>query len=549
MDNHLHAQLDDYPLPNLTIEGLEAFIKAVRPSRLTVFAIGHDGLAQYPTELVKVAPNLRLDLVGLWREVARRNGVQFAIYVSTLRNDTLVSQHRQWERTRLDGQPAGKIDHTSPYLEQWLKPVLTELYARYKPDGFFFDGDYWAVGESIGEFRALAARSKWPSRGEDALSTLSPAEHRLLTVETYRSYLSALGEHLMSLDGGMESSVNLAFTFRHPTSPPPGLKLVTSDLPPFYGALEAWIETSVVLPQGSHRDLVVPLYAEPEGGGRKYPKTVEQVIHEAAPLIANSENFHVYFPMSRNGEIDQTYVGCLNEVRGRLEDLQKAAGKTHLEVDYDVLCLSDSDTLLRSQDFSYLRGAFMAASAAGLNVGIGATDRCLERLRRLRLIVLPTGRPESEAAKALVSAAISHGVSIVGPFEPDFAEMMLGANWTIDDRTTSLLLEAYRRSSKATLWSALSIRRPTSTFVRGAVDSDGGWRLFLWNGLQVGAGLGRHVVTRGAGYAGRHKVILNAPLNLKRVWGQARVLHQSRTEVELDLVGAFASLEGDFGDG
>lgn len=501
-------------------------------------------MAQYPSKICKVAPGLPIDLVESWRRIARKHRISFGIYVSTLRNDVLVAERPEWARTRLNGTESEKIEHTSPYLDQWLKPVLAELYSSYAPDGFFFDGDYWAVGESLNSYRADAARSKWPERGHDVFATMSASEHRLLTVETYKKYLEEIGKYLTSLSPLMVSSVNLAFTFRHPTSPPHGLGLVTSDLPPFYGALESWIETAVALPEQVRRDLVVPLYAEPEGGGRKYQKSVSQLIHETAPLIANGEDIHVYFPMSRRGEIDQTYVGTLNDMRSEMERREADTRIDGLQPDFDVLCLSDTDTLQRSQDFGRLRGSFLAASAAGFNVGIASTELCRERLSRTRLLIVPSGKPESQEAERIVSAAVSSGVEVIGPQEEGFSDRMLRSNWNIEPDTISLLLLSYTNSRRDSIWSKIEISRPWTTFLRGSVSRDGSWRIFLWNGIRVGNPMGRHVLDKGAGYAGIHKVQLKEPLRLSRAWGYAEIEEKTAVGIRLNLTGAFAVLEG-----
>lgn len=544
VDNHLHAGMDAYTIADFSPEAMERFVDAVRPSRLTVFAIGHDGLAQYPSKIGKRAPGLEIDLVEVWRRIARDRDISFGIYVSTLRNDVLLAEQPTWVRSRLDGTTSGKIDHTSPFLEQWLKPILKELHSRYVPDGFFFDGDYWAVGESASVSRAEAAFARWPERGPHAINSLNPSEHRLLTVETYGKYLKNLGEFLQSLDKRLESSVNLAFTFRHPTSPPNGLGLVTSDLPPFYGALESWIETAVILPHDCRRDLVVPLYSEPEGGGRKYKKSVPQLLHETAPVIAHGDQIHVYFPMSRKGTIDQTYVGSLNEMRSEIERQESNTAQTSLKSDFDVLCLSDTETLQLSQNFGCLRGAFLAACAAGLNVGVATTQRCWERLTRARMLIIPSGLPSSPEAERLVLAAISSGIKVLGPDDAGFGDRMMQSNHELNSETIDLLSRAYLTSPRETIWSNLNISRPWTTFIRGLTNSDGTWRLFLWNGIKDGEGIGRHVIDRGAGFAGSHKVSCADTLKISRWWGYGDLIAQNSQSIEIDIHGAYTVVEG-----
>ncbi|WP_395651731.1 alpha-L-fucosidase [Brevundimonas sp.] len=542
VDNHLDANLENYPLPDLNVDELAQFLDDVRPTRLTVFALGHDGLAQYPSSIAKVAPGLRYDLPELWRKLARERGIDYALYASTLRNDILVRERPDWERQRMDGVLSGRIDHASPYVDEWLKPFLTELLDRYDPDGFFFDGDYWAVGEGKNEHRRLAGQRLMGWAGP--VDAESVADQRKLTVETYGEYIENLASFLHQRPRELKCSVNLAFTFRHPIPPPKGLSLITSDLPPFFGPLDAWIETAVVLDPGQEREVVMPLFVEPEGGGRKYPKAPDQLVHEVSPLLAADESVHVYFPMTLEGRIDTSYTASLNEMRAEIERLQLAATMTAPVFEPDVLCLADSEALQQSQDFARLRGAMLGASVAGLNVGAAATARCAARLERVRTLIVPDGKALSSAGQRVIEKALDLGVSVIGHDDPDFAARMIRANWDVDQDLVDRLLGAYGKSGIVTPWSGMKIERHWSVFVRGLLAPDGAWRLFFWNSVEKGEQLGRHVLNKGSGYAGRVRVQLPESLRTHRVWGYADQSLATPQTIEFELTGPFAVIEG-----
>lgn len=527
---------------DFSIAELAQFLDDVRPTRLTVFALGHDGLAQFPSNIAKVAPGLQHDLPEIWRSLARDRKIEFALYVSTLRNDVLVRERTDWARIRPDGIPTGRIEPSSPYVQEWLKPFLTELIGRYDPDGFFFDGDYWAIGEAGGQLRTAAAARLLGVEG--AIEDASIVDQRRATVASYSEYILALASFLDEQAKDLRCSVNLAFTFRHPTPPPKGLSLITSDLPPFFGPLDAWIETAVVLDEGQEREVVMPLFVEPEGGGRKYPKAPNQLIHEAAPLLAADESVHVYFPMALTGRIDTSYTASLNEMRAEIERMQLSATMKAPTFEPDVLCLADSEALQQSQDFGRLRGAMLSASIAGLNVGTAATARCEARLDRIRTLIVPDGRPLSSAGQAVIEKALELGVSVVGHDDPDFAERMVRANWHVDQQLVDDLRNVYGASVIVTQWSEIEIERHWSVFVRGLVGQDGGWRLFFWNSVERGEQLGRHVLNKGSGYAGHVRVQLPETMRLDRVWGYADQSVATAQSIEFELTGPFAVVEG-----
>ena len=531
IDNHLPVDLEAYPLPDLDRTALRRFLTDISPNRLTAFAYGHDGWAQYPSALNESPPSMPVDLVNLWRELALETGCVFAIYVSTLINHRLLRKEPTWERTGLENNPTRRLDHTSPFLDAWLKPVLIELIDRYHPEGFFFDGDYWTVGESLSAIRVPAAQRLFAHFQGD-LSSLTPDEHRRLTLQTYGAYLADLAAFL--LPRAPKSCVNLAFSLRHPADRPPGLELTTSDLPPFFAVLDCWFETAVLQGGSGEREVLVPLFVEPEGGGRKYTKTLLQVVQEIAPIIAMNEALHVYFPMNVQGRLDTSYLSLLQAVKTEVHRVAPHAFENRCKFEPDVICLADAEALERSQDFAQLRGAALLAAAAGMNFCIANPSRCLNILSSARLLLAPL--TISSSARACLDQARACGVHVV---QDDYADV----NRSITRARLEALKEEYCYGSQS-WFSRFTIHRPPCAFVRAFRDDPDRWRLFIFNSCEVGSNLGRHVMSDGAGFAGHIGIDLPPNYMCDRVEGYVEGLHTGDRRVAFDLVGAFAIVEG-----
>lgn len=532
IDNHLPVAIENYALAELDVEAIRGFLREIAPARLTAFAYGHDGWAQYPSALNAAPPGMPMDLLGLWKSLAAETNAQFAIYVSTLRNDLLLQAEPYWQRFALDGTGSYRVDHTSPYWETWLKPVLEELISTYEPTGFFFDGDYWTVGESLGGYRGEAAREVFPELGEDPLPAMTAEQHRRLTVVTYEQYLAKLAAFLAPR--APASSVNLAFTFRHPAVRPAGLDLITSDLPPFFAALDCWLETAVTSAKDAEREVVVPLFVEPEGGGRKLVKPLPQLIHEVAPILAMGESLHFYFPLSVTGRFDVSYAPLIT----RLRDEVRAVAPHYDDADFlfapDVFCLSDSERICESQDLVALRGSAMLASLAGLNFCIAPTSRCLESLPEMRLLIAPLEL--SPSAAACVEQARAQGVRVL---QRDDA----AANMKVTRAEIDALKAAYAETP-ANCWADFDLVRPLSAFVRMFRKENGDWRIFVYNGCEIGSPLGRRVLNEGAGYAGRVSLTAPAGATVSFVEGYVTDLQIDGPSVSFGLDGAFAIIEG-----
>lgn len=534
IDNHLPVDLDAYPLPELDRAALYRFLADLRPQRITAFAYGHDGWAQYRSALNASPPGMPLDLLDFWRKLAVEVGCAFAVYVSTLINHRLLRTEPTWERTGLESNSTHRLDHASPYLDAWLKPVLAEIIERYGPEGFFFDGDYWTVGESLSPTRAPAAERLFPHFHGSDLSSLSADEHRRLTLHTYGAYLADLAAFL--LPRTRKNCVNLAFSLRHPSDRLPGLALTTSDLPPFFAVLDCWLETAVMQGHDGEREVLVPLFVEPEGGGRKYTKTLPQVVQEIAPIIAMNESIHVYFPLNIGGRLDTSYLSLLLAVKEEVDRVAPHAFDEAFVFRPDVICLADTDLLARTQDFAHLRGAALLASVAGMNMCIANTSRCMAALQSARLLLAPDIL--SASAEVCLAEARRLNVAIV---REDFA----GANQMITHARLETIKRAYTEGPP-NWFASFTIHRPPCAFVRASRSEEARWRLFIFNSCEVGSALGRHVMSQGAGHAGRLVVTMPANARFDRIEGYAEDVVEDGAAVAFDLVGAFVIVDGHF---
>ena len=534
IDNHLPVDLESYPLPELDQAALSRFLAEVRPRRITAFAYGHDGWAQYPSALNASPPDMQVDLLDFWKKLAAEAGCSFAVYVSTLINHRLLRAEPTWERTGLENNPTRRLDHASPYLEAWLKPVLAEIIERYGPEGFFFDGDYWTVGESLTPVRAPAAERLFPHFQGSDLSRLSADEHRSLTLQTYGTYLSELAAFL--LPRTQKNCVNLAFSLRHPSDRLPGLALTTSDLPPFFAVLDCWLETAVMPGHEGEREVLVPLFVEPEGGGRKYTKTLPQVVQEIAPIIAMDESIHVYFPLNVEGRLDTSYLSLLLAVKDEVNRVAPHAFGEAFMFQPDVFCLADTDLLERTQDFAQLRGSALLAAVAGMNMCIANTARCLAALPSARLLLAPAIL--SPSAEVCIAEARALNVAIV---REDFS----GVNQTITRERLETIQRAYA-GGPANWFARFTIASPPCAFIRASRDGQSRWRLFIFNSCEIGSPLGRHVMSKGAGHAGRLIVTMPADAQFDRIEGYAEDVIADGANLTFDLTGAFVIVDGHF---
>ena len=66
-------------------EEIRAFIKEVRPDFLQCDVKGHGGYSSYPTKIGYATPNIKKDILRIWRDVTKEENVAiFALYSGIL---------------------------------------------------------------------------------------------------------------------------------------------------------------------------------------------------------------------------------------------------------------------------------------------------------------------------------------------------------------------------------------------------------------------------------------------------------------------------------
>ena len=119
---------------------------------VSFFLHDHHGYCFFPSRLGKPHPHLAQDYVGVMVEALHAEGIKAIGYFCVFTNIHLKDQHPDWFVVSPDGvYPAGawlQYEHSavcpsSPYLEQYVIPVLQEALLPYQLDGIWLDGGSW----------------------------------------------------------------------------------------------------------------------------------------------------------------------------------------------------------------------------------------------------------------------------------------------------------------------------------------------------------------------------------------------------------------------
>lgn len=428
-DHHLHEKLflEHDPSGRLTVERCEEALRRLRPASVTICALGHEGWARIRDSAFPPHPALSRDSLAIWREACDRTATPLFVYVSSLINYKANHEHPEYARYFSNGNPADqRIDHNSAYVQERLIPFCRDLVARYRPDGLWFDGDYWSIFPSWSEasIRAFETEYKRPAP-RDFADPAFPAFWEF-TINSHARYVEKVASAIRELRSDCGLVINSAYTLRQPGALPAFVSRVNLDVPTYFGLEAASIEARYQgARDGRPFDIVIAGHSEPEGAPFGYHKPEMQLEQEFAGILSHGGGVSVYVGVDVDGGFDIEEVTKLRSILERFVRPRAAALRPSVS-EADVALLHISADFQRTHRLERLRGAALALLRSGVAFDIIDESQLPARPGRYRVLVVPitphTPPHVLRAVQEFVRAAGSAVIS-VSPDEALFARL------------------------------------------------------------------------------------------------------------------------------
>jgi hypothetical protein len=280
--------------PDLTAR----LIALSRPDVIQIHAKGNPGWTTYPTKIGFTPPKLARDVLGIWRDIARKDGYHFSVYYNIGRDRVIMKRRPAWNRVKTDGTPYERmLCYHSGVAEEYLWPMIREIMDRYHPDGFWFDGSCFTVSmcycdkcrERFRREQGLAAPTTPDEPGWDA--------YREMQRQIYREFIRETVAVIHGIDPVCLVAFNWAYSLMMPERPDPGIAYVTGDIANRVEGLSAaahWYD-SLGLPFDLMTQVVTRRReAGPGGEGSGVqiaPKPRGQIEQEMAVIVANGGRY------------------------------------------------------------------------------------------------------------------------------------------------------------------------------------------------------------------------------------------------------------------
>ncbi len=309
-----HADEDSVNIgENSTEEQIQKIIDMIHPDFLQCDCKGHPGISSYPTKIGNKAKGIRKDILKMWRDVTKRNGVCLFVHYSGIWDRNAIKENPSWAVVRADGSKSEySTSLFSNYEDQILIPQLMEIAGEYGVDGVWIDGDCWGIerdyGEkAVNEFVKETGIKEIPKSEKDKYFK----EFNEFFREKYRMYLKKYVDTLHEKYPDFKVISNWAFTTYMPERIFADVDYLSGDVWGIDNVNKARFEARFMSQQNKTWDLMswgVSLISKNDGdqtGSTDFccSKPAIQLMQEAAIILSQGGGFQIYYNQNRDGSV------------------------------------------------------------------------------------------------------------------------------------------------------------------------------------------------------------------------------------------------------
>ncbi|HOF86861.1 MAG TPA: hypothetical protein PLZ36_01990 [Armatimonadota bacterium] len=427
----LHAGAKDTELgAALTDEHLRAELEKVRPDWVQCDCKGHAGWTSWPTAVGSTSPGMVRDALRIHRDVTRDLGLPLVMHYSGVWDNRAIELHPDWARVGPPGEPAGKEGfvtggtcNLSGYTDELMIPQLLELIEKYDVDGFWVDGENWAVracycGRCTAAFTAETGIAEIPAAPDAPHWAEWAAFHRRLFAAHVRKYTDAVHAAKPSC---LVCS-NWMYTVGQPDAITVPVDYLSGDFSWSWGLNSSLIEGRFMDGRGLSWNLMAWGFTTTEGGmGGWTFKPVAHLCQEAASVIALGGAFQIYDNPQRSGHLTNWHQDTLAEVARFCRARQPWCQGTESVPQAAVLHSAShfyahaGEVLMANWQGAQapVNGALHALLENGCQVDVRAEDDLMAHIGEYKLVLIPEQTNPPDALKAAVRAYVEAGGIVI----------------------------------------------------------------------------------------------------------------------------------------
>jgi hypothetical protein len=434
----LHADVGDTVLGTRCSEDeLVPLLQMMAPDFVQTDCKGHPGYTSWFSQVADASmpPGLKHDALMQWRQATRKLGLPLHCHYSGVWDKAAGAKHPEWCVVTADGKPAGapfgqnagaptgeKMCPRSLYLDRLMIPQMLELIDRYEVDGFWIDGDLWAV-EPCYCAQCKEAWHRQTGLSEPPTQLTDPEWPRwwnFTRVSFYdmaTRYCDAVHAH----KPGVLVCSNWLQTFKNPGAPVVPTDWISGDNTWVWGLDGSRCEARFLSTRGKPWDIMLwNFYCSHDMGKPESPWTVkppQMLMQEAAVLLSFGGNVQVYeHPPLRDGRLIEWRQRRLGEFATFVKARRKLCQHTEtfpqiaiLHSEHHLFSDVRGKNLMWNVDAAPVQGAVYALLENSYGVDILDEWALLPRVNEFPLIVVPEQARLSEPMVTALRAYVEGG--------------------------------------------------------------------------------------------------------------------------------------------
>lgn len=311
----LHARADDTSLGTRCSKGeLVPMLEVMKPDFVQTDCKGHAGYTSWlsKSKHASVPKHLKRDALKQWRAATKELGLPLHCHYSGIWDKAAGEKNPDWsvidEKGKVAGAPFGqnkgaptgeKMCPLGPYLDELMIPQMKELIDQYEVDGFWIDGDLWAVEPCYckrcrSAFKKKTSVSVPPKKKDDPNWPL----WWNFTRENFESYVTKYCDAVHQHKPGVLVCSNWLQTFNHPGEPAVPTDWISGDNASVWGLDHSRCEARFLSTRRKPWDIMLWSFYFSRGMGKPDgPPTAKQpqmLMQEAAVILSFGGHVQLY---------------------------------------------------------------------------------------------------------------------------------------------------------------------------------------------------------------------------------------------------------------
>lgn len=415
------------------VDTLEALCKEVKPDFIQTDAKGFEGLSCYPTKVGNRAPQIKNDILKIWREITKKYDIPLYVHFCGVVDKESARKHPEWSVKELDENNAtffgkGSMSVFGAYVDELLIPQLKELAGDYKVDGVWIDAEAIYTGVDICEKAKRKYEEKYGKVTPKDVNAENYNEYLDFLRDSFNEYVNYYVREVKKEYPNFEMCSNMSMGSSTPDAKVYDTDFISVDYAGETAIDSARYETRLMLNRGKPWDCMAWDYRSSAGHANGYSdlKTKIQLCQEAAVVISAGGAFQIYHHMGfyKPFVFDKYALNVFKTVADFCREREKYCFKAQLVPDVGIVFSTKNYYGLKKKTFERGETKFETVMMGAINgtLNNGRSSQFVlthqaDNLGDYAALVLPDTRfLESELKEKLVEYVRNGGLLfLAGP--------------------------------------------------------------------------------------------------------------------------------------